>query len=82
VATILRVRGLRVVIYSNDHAPPHVHVIGPDAEAKIKLGHEGMHATVVSNDGLTPALLAAALTAIDGNQALLAQRWRDIHGDA
>jgi hypothetical protein len=46
VATILRVRGLRVV-----------------------------------NDGLTPALLAAALTAIDGNQALLAQRWGDIHGD-
>jgi hypothetical protein len=82
LATILRVRGLRVVIYLNDHAPPHVHVIGPDAEAKIALGQRGSRATIVSNDGLSPALLAAALAEIDRNQALLAQRWRDIHGDS
>lgn len=81
MATIFRVRGLRVVIFSNDHGPPHVHVIGPDGEAKIALGHEGARATLVSSNGFSPALLAEALTEIDRNQALLAQRWRDIHGD-
>ena len=27
--TVLRIGGLRVVIYSNDHPPAHVHVLGP-----------------------------------------------------
>lgn len=35
--TILRMFGLRVVIYSNDHRPAHVHVIGNGCEAVFKL---------------------------------------------
>lgn len=31
--TIERFKGLRVVIYPNDHRPPHVHVIGRGCEA-------------------------------------------------
>ncbi len=27
--TVLRIDGLRVVIYPNDHPPAHVHVFGP-----------------------------------------------------
>jgi hypothetical protein len=27
--TVLRIGGLRVVIYPNDHPPAHVHVLGP-----------------------------------------------------
>jgi hypothetical protein len=27
--TVLRIGGLRVVIYLNDHPPAHVHVLGP-----------------------------------------------------
>ena len=35
--TILRVDGLRVVIYPNDHMPEHVHVIGGGGEALFNL---------------------------------------------
>lgn len=35
--TILRYRGLRIMIYLNDHAPPHVHVLGSGAHAKFDL---------------------------------------------
>lgn len=35
--TILRTRNLSVRIYPKDHEPPHVHVIGPDAEAKFRI---------------------------------------------
>jgi hypothetical protein len=31
--TILRIGGLRVTIYPNDHPPAHVHVIGAKGEA-------------------------------------------------
>jgi hypothetical protein len=35
--TIFQAWNLRVVIYPKDHEPAHVHVIGPDAEAKFEL---------------------------------------------
>jgi hypothetical protein len=34
---VLRTRNLSVRIYPKDHAPPHVHVVGPGAEAKFRL---------------------------------------------
>lgn len=80
--TILRFRGLRVVIYSDDHRPPHVHVIGADREAKIALGAEGQRPSLVVNEGLSRREVALALVEIDRNRALLMQRWREIHGDA
>jgi hypothetical protein len=35
--TIVRIGGLRVVIYPNDHSPEHVHVIGANCEAVFEL---------------------------------------------
>ena len=35
--TIIRTGNLKIRVYPKDHSPPHVHVIGPDAEAKIRL---------------------------------------------
>jgi hypothetical protein len=40
-----------VVIYVNDHRPPHVYVIGPDAEARIALGDEGDKPRLMTNEG-------------------------------
>ncbi|MCO5143908.1 MAG: DUF4160 domain-containing protein [Oligoflexia bacterium] len=33
--TLLRTKNLRIVIYPKDHNPPHVHILGPNAEAKF-----------------------------------------------
>jgi hypothetical protein len=35
VGTIVNDRGVRVVIHSNDHPPPHAHVIGGGPETRI-----------------------------------------------
>ena len=35
--TVLRIGGLRVVIWPNDHRPAHVHVKGADGEAVFNL---------------------------------------------
>ncbi len=35
--TILRYRGLRIMIFTNEHAPPLVHVIGADGQARFDL---------------------------------------------
>jgi len=35
--TVLRLDGLRVMIYTNDHRPAHVHVISTEGEAVFVL---------------------------------------------
>ncbi len=70
------------MIYSYDHRPPHVHVIGAGAEARIALADEGERPWVVTNDGLSRRDLVEALAEIERNRDLLMQRWREIHGDA
>jgi hypothetical protein len=80
--TVLRFKGFRVVIYTNDHWPPHVHVIGAGREARIALGGVGQRPSIVTNEGVSRRELAAALVEIDRNRELLIERWREIHGDA
>ena len=82
MVTVFRVRRFRIVIYSNDHWPAHVHAIGPDCEAKIALGESSEHPQLVTNEGLTRAELVMVLTEVDEHIELLRQRWREIHGDA
>jgi hypothetical protein len=47
--TVLRIAGLRFVIWPNDHAPAHVHVFSTDGEAKIGLGEPNEYPTVIEN---------------------------------
>lgn len=79
--TILRTGKLRIVIYLNDHSPPHVHVIGPESEAKIELGRGQSKPRLSRNDGLSAKEVAAALAAIDESAYLLMEKWESLHGD-
>jgi hypothetical protein len=82
MVTVFRVRRFRIVIFSNDHWPPHVQAIGPDCEARIALGERGEHPRLMSNEGLTRAELEEVLVEVDEQIELLRQRWREVHGDA
>jgi hypothetical protein len=37
MAEVFRTGGIRIVVFSNDHPPPHVHALGPDRTARFKL---------------------------------------------
>ena len=79
MVTVLRVEGFRVVIYSNDHLPAHVHVCG-DGEAKINLFGADGAPDLVWADNMTRAEVRRAVRLVEREQALLLQRWKDIHG--
>jgi hypothetical protein len=77
----MRVDGLRIVIWPNDHRPAHVHVIGPDREAVFNLhcpfGPPALRESFgfrLAELNRIEAELAAALT-------ILCAQWRQIHGD-
>lgn len=78
--TVLRVDGLRVVIWPNDHAPAHVHIFSSEAEAKIELCEASPYPRLVENRRMKSADLAKALETVHEQRALLIRKWREIHG--
>jgi Domain of unknown function (DUF4160) len=79
VATVVRIGKLRVIVYSHDHAPPHVHVVAPRGQAKILVdGPEG-HPRLAWNLGLSRRELALALATVKDHRELILAEWKRIH---
>ncbi|MHA7876503.1 DUF4160 domain-containing protein [Roseivivax sp.] len=79
MVTIHRAQGLRVVIFTDDHEPAHVHVFG-DGHAKIDLsGPDGTPRLVWMVD-MKRNELRRALAIVTENRADFLVRWREIHG--
>jgi hypothetical protein len=60
----LRHKHLRLVIYPNDHPPPHTHVLGPGWEIRIELSLPPALMTIAGKPktaDIAEALVAAAL---------------------
>ena len=79
MVTILRSGGLRVVIYVDDHAPAHVHLIG-DGEAKIDLGVISGALSMIWSKGFSAADLRRGWRLVRDNRDELMARWEEIHG--
>jgi Domain of unknown function (DUF4160) len=75
MVTVLRQHGMRFVIYTADHEPPHVHVYG-DGEARIDI----VSLSVITQGGMSDRDVRRAVDAIEQNQALFLDTWRTIHG--
>jgi hypothetical protein len=78
--TVLHIFGLRVVIYSNDHRPAHVHVIGKDCEAVFRLNCPEGPPEVRENYGFPQKTLGNIGAELAKNLAKLCAQWREIHG--
>jgi len=79
MVTVHRAQGLRVVIFTNDHVPAHVHVFG-DGQAKINLlGPDGLPELVWA-EGMSRSEVRRAMAVVTAEQQLLLERWREIHG--
>jgi len=79
MVTIHCAHGLRIVIFTDDHEPAHVHVFG-DGHAKINLiGPGGVPELVWAEDMKRNEARRAMDVVAKHGQAFLA-RWREIHG--
>ncbi|MEC3910199.1 DUF4160 domain-containing protein [Sphingobium sp. CR2-8] len=77
--TVLREGNLRVVIYTDDHPPPHVHVFG-EGETKIALLAPEGGADVVRIVGADRRESRRALQIVREKRDYLLERWKAIHG--
>ena len=78
--TVLRLGGLRVVVYPNDHRPAHVHVIGSDQEAVFRLNCPTGPAELHENYGFSRSEITAIRGALGGCLGALCKAWEQIHG--
>jgi hypothetical protein len=77
--TVMRIGVLRIVIYPNDHRPPHVHVRGAGTEAVFVLNCPGGPPTLRGSFGFTTAELNRMSAALAGNVNALCGAWERIH---
>ena len=75
MVTVLRQYGMRFVVYTADHEPPHVHVFG-DGEARIDM----VNLKVISQGGMSDRDVRRAAAVIEANQQLFLDTWRRYHG--
>ena len=75
--TLLRINGFRVVIYTTDHVPMHVHVISADGEAVIEIGRK---ACLIRAGGMKDKAIQEALVIVQDHAEMLAEAWEKIHG--
>ena len=79
MVTVHRAYGFRFVMFTNDHAPPHVHVFGHSGEAKINLeapDEVRLEWTV----GINRNDLRKILEEAQRLEPELRRAWRKIHG--
>jgi hypothetical protein len=74
--TVIRASDLRVIVFTDDHAPAHVHVFG-DGHAKINLLGSP---ELVWAEGMTRGEVRKAIRLVSDQQSLLLAKWREIHG--
>jgi hypothetical protein len=79
--TILRIGGLRVTIYPNDHPPPHVHVIGANGEAVFLLNCPGGPADLRESYGFNGPEIRQMAADVLPHIPTLCTEWEAIRGN-
>jgi Domain of unknown function (DUF4160) len=70
---VQRFNGFVIRMYFEDHNPPHVHVVGPDFEARVGIGDRE-----VLEGTLPPKFRKDALDWIAANKAALLKKWEEL----
>lgn len=78
--TLLQVAGYRVMILTNDHPPPHVHAMGRDGHAKIRLDCTHGSAELLWHEGIQRSQLRLILETVEAEIRRLCDAWRTVHG--
>jgi Domain of unknown function (DUF4160) len=73
-------KGWRVVIFPNDHRPPHVHVIGTEEHARFELPCDLGLVQLMSNIGFGLRELKQIERHLQNHLAHLCSEWERIHG--
>jgi Fe2+ or Zn2+ uptake regulation protein len=78
--TVLILRGLKVVIYFNDHSPAHVHVFAHGCEVVLDLHCPDGPPEMRENYGFSFKEVRKIIDALTTHVATLCAKWKGIYG--
>ncbi|GHV15587.1 hypothetical protein AGMMS49938_14180 [Fibrobacterales bacterium] len=76
--TLLIENGFRFYFQSNDHSPPHIHIIGKSGAVKFSLGNA---VELIENKGMTVSDLKDVKKIVLKNNLYFLERWNAFFGD-
>ena len=80
MVVVHRAHGFRFVIYTLDHEPAHVHIIGAEGQAKVNLlGPEG-EPELVSSIGMKRSDIRRLFAEVVARRDGFLLEWERIHG--
>lgn len=81
MAEVFRKDGFIVVVWPDDHHPPHVHVFKAGAQVKIAIGRPGLELPRILDDKtMTRQDRKEALKLVIQHQAICLAKWETLHG--
>lgn len=72
---VLRYKNIKIIIFFKDHNPPHVHVIGPGAEAKFEINPISCY----FSRGFKRKFLLEMAEYLEEHKDLLIEAWSEYH---
>ena len=78
MVTVHRQSGLRFAIHTDDHEPPHVHVLG-DGEMKVVISGAGGLPELIGAEGMKQGDIRRAMRIATEQQDYFMECWREIH---
>lgn len=78
--TVHRERGFRIVIWPNDHPPPHVHVFKEAGEVILLIPSEREVPEIRGARRMQAADIAEAMQMVREHAQTIRQKWDEIHG--
>jgi poly-gamma-glutamate capsule biosynthesis protein CapA/YwtB (metallophosphatase superfamily) len=79
MVVIHRAYGFRIVIYTADHDPAHIHITGA-GQAKINLSGPDGRPEVVSSAGIKQSDMRRLMSEIEERRDEFLKEWERIHG--
>jgi hypothetical protein len=76
---IHREYGWSLVVYPNDHPPPHVHAWYGDGEVKVSIPPPGEPVSVLRVSKLATHHAVRAVRMVENHRELLRSAWSEIH---
>jgi uncharacterized protein DUF4160 len=74
--TVFEDRGYRVMIFSSDHPPAHIHVLKGDKRARLYLSP----VAVWENNGFSPAEIREIIDLVRSHKGHCWKIWHELHG--
>ena len=81
MGTVFRIGVWRVMIYTQDHRPSHVHVVSGSGRAKIMLNCPDGPVEPEHARGMDATTLRRLLQSVEANLPLLCYAWSNTHGE-